>query len=970
MSVNPIANYTKEITLIDRTAGTVTPIGEGNLSAVTNNLDEYHLKSETTNTGNILTDNTRITLRIDGDGTFIRTAPILTDENAKNKYVIDFQIDQNGIKSKFFRFEISQAIIQEDENFGEVLVISGRGREYFFKESFTSRPLLFRTPKQAFTERINDYQGQVGLVNPSVGSVTNNLPDDESLKQNWIPPGPVTIQRSIEEILERIALPATSGGVLRNFYWDTDADPTASRFFDVTATEFGSLPLADGDRVIVNPETFTESEQKDKVTITDSQVFKNQIILKGNGSKGCLPMDYCRYASNFEHARRRPEWDATGATSFVVGDLVQRTIDAAVSGEVKLHRFFECTVANSDLLLPEANNSKWKEDFTIYPEFIQNGSYPKGGIVYFQDVGTTTFYQVNTAQNATNAFALDVSLPDVNGNFTAFVNTQSDSNFTVFVPFSPWTNDAHLWLSNMTENSSDLAIPPSGYRGGFVDWNFVRANYSTPTAQTNEFEHITHKWVTRRNSSPPSGAELFNGQRILVGPTPIGAFVGQANKVAQYDKNVTPNVWRFSQAPTTDDVVTDLSTMKLLKYDGANWVDGWEVNANNDRTSPLHLVKEIRYIASPGNEGVLNQGLEFEFDWRLAIDGGDDNNRSSRGAWINFWYPFPRLALGGKQIGEAYGGITAPLGTFDANNLEFTSGGLFGWNRGLATEDLGRVSAISFKMKLLLENVNGNKLTQGFANMPFTFWAVDLFDRVFFFDFTLRRNDGWDTIVIPFGERAPKKTYKNRIDEVLDIAGVVPFGNFNLEEKEFIGVAFDWKFVKCWGIQWKFAYDEANRFVNNFTSTGASILSAIGQYAVGIPNNLFNPRDSTALTFEIDRAKLAIADLRYIKELYVNSENVNVGDARTEIFTKETEIDYNTAKLSAQGRRERTKFFPQTIHIRAFGDVRLRVGHRFVISGDKVPGGTQEMVVQSIKHIIDGSSYKMDIEAKRKFVLP
>ena len=50
--------------------------------------------------------------------------------------------------------------------------------------------------------------------------------------------------------------------------------------------------------------------------------------------------------------------------------------------------------------------------------------------------------------------------------------------------------------------------------------------------------------------------------------------------------------------------------------------------------------------------------------------------------------------------------------------------------------------------------------------------------------------------------------------------------------------------------------------------------------------------------------------------------------------------------------------------------MQLRMGHRFILTGDKVPGGTQEMVVQSIKHIIDGTSYKMDIEAKRKFVLP
>jgi hypothetical protein len=102
----------------------------------------------------------------------------------------------------------------------------------------------------------------------------------------------------------------------------------------------------------------------------------------------------------------------------------------------------------------------------------------------------------------------------------------------------------------------------------------------------------------------------------------------------------------------------------------------------------------------------------------------------------------------------------------------------------------------------------------------------------------------------------------------------------------------------------------------------------------------------------------------------VNSEEDNVTDARTTLINRETEFDYQTAKFTAQGHRERTKFFPQSIHVRSFGDVRIKLGHRFLLEGDKVPGGSQEMVVQQVKHIIDGTSYKMEIEAKRKFVIP
>ncbi|KKL10510.1 hypothetical protein LCGC14_2555110, partial [marine sediment metagenome] len=279
---------------------------------------------------------------------------------------------------------------------------------------------------------------------------------------------------------------------------------------------------------------------------------------------------------------------------------------------------------------------------------------------------------------------------------------------------------------------------------------------------------------------------------------------------------------------------------------------------------------------------------------------------------------------------------------------------------------MGRISGLAMKLKLRLEDQFGNKITQGWANNPFVFFAVDLFDRVYFHEFTLRRNDGWEDVKIPFGERAPRRLYTNRIDEVIDIAGWNPFGNFFFAEREYTGVQFSWRFVKMWGIQWKHNYDGANRYSNSFVQSNLNSIATVGQY---ILDTLTLGEDSP-IKFDIDFAKLAISDLRFTKELFVNSEDSEVPDGRTQLINRESEVDYQTAKFAAQGHRERTKFFPQTQHLRAFGDVRLKVGNRFIVTGDKVPGGTQEMVVQRIKHIIDSTSYKMEIEAKRKFIIP
>lgn len=1001
MSLPPSGeNYVRKISLVSRKAADkfgIVFVSEGEVSGVENNLDEYFLKCEVTNTGNVLTDNARFTFRIDSLGTFVRAVPNLVDENAKYNYLIQFQIQQGAYFSKLFRFELSEAILQEDEKFGEVLVMVCRGREYILRENLSSRPLRFKTPWEAFQERVNDFAANAPLgAGAGIGFVTNGLPgelvEESALKQNWSPTGPLPIQRHLSDILERVALPATSGGVLRDFYMDADADPTAAGFFNLTTDEFGRLPVADGDRVIISPEEFlTAAEQKDKTVITENKTFKNQIILRGGSTKGSLPMNYVRYASNLEHAKRRPEFD--NATAYDVGALVKKTIPAMIAGKQDLVRYFQCLVQQTIGPNPIVEtNSDWLEDFTPYPNFLPQGTYEVGDIVAFSPAATTIFYQCNTNDASLHAFATgldDVDPPDINANFTAFLepNGRTNSSFTEFVPFSPWTNNADDWLANMCEG------PPAGYRGAFVDWNFVRVNYDRFNFD-NEFERITLKWVTRQSNTPPTGGEIFHGQRILVGASgtvagwtlagnvPVDgegkAVIFVEEKLAQFDDTPHPisglggGFWRMSANPTEDDIVIDLSTGSILVYSGTyptgSWGNGWSITTFPAKTSPIHHVKEVFYDKT--GDGTVNQALKFRFGFKNLLEGGSNINNQSRGAWLNFWFPFPRLALTTPittlQIGERYGGVTSPKGDFDCNNLYSSANDQIGWNRGLESEDLGKVSGIAMKLKLDLVSPGGQSVNVGISNMPFKFWAVDLFDRVFTFDFTLDRINGWQTVIIPFGSTSSKSLHFNRVSEAIDILGWLPFGILNVDQKEFTGVTFDWRHVKVWGVQWTYPYNDAGAYKNNPTQTVYNFALTLLQAFVDGARTI----NESLLRFDIEFADLSISDLRFVKELYVNSEDANVSDARTELINSEGEFDYQTAKFTAQAARERTKFFPQTIHVRSFGDVRLRVGRRFLLQGDKVPNGEQEMVVQQVKHIIDGTSYKTEIEAKRKFVLP
>ena len=86
--------------------------------------------------------------------------------------------------------------------------------------------------------------------------------------------------------------------------------------------------------------------------------------------------------------------------------------------------------------------------------------------------------------------------------------------------------------------------------------------------------------------------------------------------------------------------------------------------------------------------------------------------------------------------------------------------------------------------------------------------------------------------------------------------------------------------------------------------------------------------------------------------------------------------DYLNCKQNARSRRARTTFFPQTYHITALGNVKIRLGHKFKVTGDRVPHKyksnpplqEQELICTEVEHIIDHGGYHVDIMAHRKFV--
>lgn len=884
-----------------------------------------------TNTGNERVNNAVLNLDIPSNGKFVRSAPILIDEFAKVKFLVEFQITQGANKGKLFRGDLGQPSIIISETGGEVLSIPMNGIEYISQENLYSTQDLLITPKQHFERVLSELNVSSGLNGGTIFAFDTgdiNLPD--VFKLNWEPFAPKTHFDELGEIIERLADATVVGGTLRDFYFDAEPSLTTTRLVDVIAEEFGEQDSG----VIIDP---TEIEpvgggagEQEQQQNTDNVKFKNTIIVKGDSNGGSMPMEHARFASNYLHGIQREEW--VSGREYNKDDQVRRTI----VGFPNVRFFIAVSFVPSFITEPEGNQLFWREDFTIDP-FTTNATY---------------------------------------------------------VPYSPWTRSADDWFVNQAADRVpylQVDTPPFGTATGFMlDWNIARTLYDRDQPD-DYFDRFSVKWVTRISNDEPTPDERFDGQHILVGDNPSGAFTNKEHRIAHYNRNeegvivlIFSEQAQFKAGTEFEseeaDIVMDLSDGKVKKFNGTTFVTVWSVDRNDVFTpfnsAPFHMIKEIRKIE--GATGIPDQAIQFFFEWGAPPPFTTDaRNFSSNGMWWHMIFPFTREVSLDGGIGHEFGeNKNFPM--VNTTNLDRNKQGLIGWQRGLASEDMGRMSAFRFKLKTGIFRTQiddpNPELALGKADLPMVFWAMDKFDRVYFHEFTQRFNDQWESHSIPIGFGASQDLYHSRIDEYATIFGLrIPF-NFFVPEREFTGVEFDWRFVKMMGIFYKEVYDSGGLYIASTQKILRDILEAGSQLAneilaalQGIGILKPNPISANLI---IRHATLAIDEIYFEKELYASSNDGTENDPRVQLVRQESEGDYLNARALAEAHKARAQFFPQQWNLSATGDVKMRLGHRFKVRSSRVPGGEQEMVPSEITHTINSDGYFMDIYAIRKFVIP
>ena len=1014
--------FDTDIFLIDRDAGSFTPVTiDGD---ATGNLTPYRLSSTLNDTINETTKNGTLLLR-GINGLFDTRDPILTDERAKAKYLIEARIrqdwrgsDGNGTP---FRFEI--ATTQTVTGKGIHVRLNLAQVDVRTDEFLDSEQIRLATPKESFERRLATFNNGRDTTADDTIEITlndNELPDDERLQQDWLPTEPTTTKRLISEIVRRVSSPVVIGSGNEDWYYEVRPKDFKGvpKEFNIDVKRFGGDSTAIPNiKIAVDTSAAAADEQSAGMEITgnfDNRRYKNVLVGKGRKGAHTYPMDFTRAASDITHAKVSSAW----------------------IGYASGHTFREGDYAFYNNTYLKCNNTHVK-DLTQVPRSTGN---PNWNQVIPRHAGT-----------------------------------------------SPWTEDEGWWEDNMSQfSTTNHGGSANDYAGFFHDLNIVRKGYDTDNP-LDEFENVSVKDVEGEQTAPPSSPK--HSQRWLVGNNATGAWSGEDHKIAQWDSeadewrfSAEPTV-DGGTTPITADIVNDRGTGRVLRWNGSSWVSIHDLKLeqnvintfigsdfNTSKPSPFFQVEKISHSIPASTNidsdrpstGILarddnqDRPIFFKFNWNV-FPNDTDEFLALLGGTLRVFGPFSQfLSLTIKVLAEdiddffadaslaisaflagitgnteavektnleddfgrsdgsfknrnsrRFGfSVTAPFGDGDGRindsiidtvNMnhsmqegEFLGTDGVGWNTE-HSEDLGNVRALRFWAFLRHENFKDQEIN-GIANVPMIAWFRDNADRVVFRRFTIRAHNAWQEIRMPCGDGADMEQFDSRIDEFFSAFGYTfPF-NFYIKERELTGALFNWRFVRGFGVF------NAESYSGNFIYTAGqdAFLKIFVEHAMQYL--VKNPAVLTGGLIDVERVitdhvYFGLDDMHFIKDAYVQFKSGanwrgseiapdGTGDTilvdpddnpREAMINVTNQFDYINMKDMMRRQISRFQYHPERQVIDCRGDVRLRPGRQFRLIKQKVRGSTitenaGNFVPLSVSHIISGTDgYKCLVDAIRKY---
>ena len=642
------------------------------------------------------------------------------------------------------------------------------------------------------------------------------------------------------------------------------------------------------------------------------------VMAWGSNDHGTLPVDHSKYNSHVERFIFRPEWSSSVTYSQDARVKVTPTTEVAP----KHYKALRETQGDT----PSTSTSDW-EQIDMGDEF-----------------GDTVQYSPWTDEKAT--LWLNSGCNPSKSTFT----TGGWIDINCVINEEKWFR---TWVDAIATSNSDL--------------DTLATKYSYVSNDRNKFPR-GFRVLVKTNS--PSGA-LANFANMVVEVYPTNSVGGvRWQKLYAFEKLNTKvqvavidegKVYTDTISGTTSSPIHTWSDLSSQGYgndcfhpyttvptntDGVDLVDDITNEALITRSKLVDVTNrpDITKSGTDDFDQNIDSAVAFTADHagitKSAFEGAANptSNYYKHAIGFTIRFPFPCNIDNSisEGVGDIYGGGVNNKyepATLDIQNMNYTSGGLQGFNHGQESEDYGQISAVAMWLKYS-QQISGAELDD---EHRFRAWFVDTKDNVVYQDFVLTHSNNWEDIRLPISGFRNYRGRKPIYGYSAIIASIIP-----PKELEVINI-FEWRNIKMFGVQFQGVYDKFGRYDP-------------GKNAIG--------GDGDSLTWSTlagSNKVLTMDGFRFIKPLLATSGQNTDRNLEPDFLQFPDITNYHQLEGAAKSHLEIEKFKHKEFNIESTGDEIFDVpfGDSFYLENDNLVSESEGGNSNNIKLVAKRVEYSI-----------
>ena len=823
-------------------------------------------------------------------------------------------------------FDVIKIIPIKSKSEGVMVELELLGIERWLQKCNYSSRIFAETPKDIFGDLVQTYLdnrvGNTPTINLTTSSdpstiTVNELPTTIRIHLDW-GNNEDTVFNRMQELVEKMSAPQTSGGVLD--FFDIRFTCSTSNVTSINISVFSSGYASNSKPSKTLNSTDINTEE------TSGGFEEPQGLLLnawGASDAGSHPPQWSKFNSKVTIMPEElgsktllPEWSNT--FQYTAGAYVKYTLGS-------IDKVFKSKVTTTGNTPPNTGDSTYWEEISIQ-DYYGSFSYSPW------TQGKQDYWNASMANpNATS------------GSPFGAIRVAWDANIVVLDDgaFRTWA-DIIAYNSSITSSHADWLYngntPYDGLRifvKGAGNNDF--ANYSNCI-----MEYDDGKWIRKYELKPDMMVAVMEDAKVW-----------KYDSGNNYSDFTTVDNGLDCFHPSSNSSGSNLNTTSSIRNrtDSSSVVDF--TNNNNSAISQTYKWTPLENWWNELDEMIMVAtgvvGAAVTYAWKTLSNGNSStprvasNDWYNAGAWLCLRFPFPKNTFGSlpaSALGLIYGGGTGSgqeiVPHFDFQNMTYSANGKKGFNRGAASEDLGPISSIDFNMKIqyianfIASGANAQLLAKESFKMKCV--LIDRNDNVVTQDFTVLFNDNWESISLPLDGfniyRGRKPIFKNGF-----------FTAFIIPPKEKpLFTQFEWRHIAMMCIQSTDSYDDNGRY------RGA----AGNDWGTG--HFLWNAQSMSYL-----QTTISIDALRFTKPLLANSGIVTDLLNEPDFIQSPDIVIYDALKQDLDSELQKHKFKNKRYDISTEGEFDIQFGDYFVLEDsdivDETYLGDANRILLVAKHI-------------------